>query len=115
MPANAGELSARLLRVAAEAGAGGVHGDLGRILLAIPPVSASYYKHVPPELRAVPVSFVVSSEQAPLYRDLAEAAAGSGTLRRAVRCAEDGEQWMKEQVRAFTANQVWWNRRHARR
>jgi hypothetical protein len=114
VPANAAELSARLLRVAAESGARGILGDLGRVLLAIPPVRSSYYNHVPPESRAVPVSFVVTSEQAPLYRDLAHAAAGSGTLRRAARCVEDSEQWMEEQVRAFAANDVWWKRRHAR-
>ena len=113
VPANAAELSARLLWLAAESGVRGILGDLGRALLAIPPIHSSYYSHVPPELRAVPVSFVASSEQAPLYGELAKAAAGAGTLRRATRCAEDGEQWMQEQVRAFAANQVWWNRRHA--
>ncbi len=114
VPANAGELSARLLRIATHAGARAVLSELEGVLLAIPPVNPNYYRYVPEDMRAVPVSFVVSGEQAQLYRGLAQAAASNLTLRRAVRSSSDGEDWLQQQVRAFTANQVWWDRRRRR-
>ena len=108
LPANAGELSARLLRVATEAGGRAVLSDLQGVLLAMPPVNPAYYRWVPAELRSVPIGFLVSGEQAPLYSGLAQAAASIQTMRRAVRSADDGEQWLREQVHALAANEVWW-------
>ena len=81
----------------------------------MPPVNPDYYRWVPAELRSVPIGFVVSGEQAPLYGGLAHAAASVRTMRRAVRNVGDGEQWLQEQVRALTANEVWWTQWQRRR
>lgn len=111
LPGNAGELSGRLLKAACEAGARAIIGDLSRTLLALPPVNPAYYRWVPVELRAVPISFVISAEQTPIYLDLPQAAAEAHMLRRAVRSAEEGESWLSEQVRAITSNGAWWKLR----
>ena len=113
LPATAADLSARLLQAAADAGAHAVLGDLQQALLALPPVTADYYRWVRPELRSFPVGFVVSAEQQPIYEQLPRASAQARTVRRAVRSPADGEAWVQEHARAYSANRLWWARRGA--
>ena len=113
LPGTAADLSARLLRAAADAGAHAVLSDLRQALLALPPVTADYYRWVPPALRSFPIGFVVSAEQQPIYQQLPRAAAQARTVRRAVRSVADGEAWVQEHAKAYSANRVWWARRRA--
>jgi hypothetical protein len=113
LPGTAADLSARLLRAAADGGAHAVLGDLQQALLALPPVTADYYRWVPPELRSFPIGFVISAEQQPIYQHLPRAAAQARTVRRAVRSLADGEIWVHEHVKAYSANRLWWARRRA--
>lgn len=111
IPANAGELSAMLLRAGADRGARGVLCTVDRALVALPPIDPQHYAYVPPAFRSVPVAVVVSAEQAPIYRDVAAAAACSGAIRRAFLCRAEAENWLREQVRALAANRAWWPER----
>ena len=108
VPANAGALSALLLRAAADADAQGVIGTLEKALLALPPIHPRYYSHVPETLRFIPVAFVVSAEQAPLYQGASLAAAEAGVLRHATRSMDGGDAWLRQQTLALAANRLWW-------
>lgn len=82
LSANAGALSALLLRGGADHGSPGV-------------------------LRSVPVAVVVSAEQFGVCKHVAQAAAASGAIRRAFLSRDQARAWLREQVRALKANQVW--------
>ena len=107
IPANAGELSAMLLRAGAERGARGVLCTVDRALVALPTIDPHHYGYVPPALRSVPVAVVVSAAQAAIYEHIADAAARSGAIRRAFLSRAEAERWLREQVRALTANRAW--------
>jgi len=109
IPANAGELSALLLKAGADWSAAGVVATVQKALIALPVIDPRHYSYVPPELRGVPVAVVVTPEQMAVYTGIAEAAALSGTIRRAFLCQEEAQRWVREQARALTANRVWWS------
>ena len=109
LPANAGAISAALLHAAAGAGVIGIVGTLVDAALALPPVTAGYYDHVPEALRGLPVAIVTSTGQESLYAEVAQEAALSGTLRRAFVSFDDGESWLQAQARACAANRHWWS------
>jgi len=107
LPANAGPLSALLLHAGADRDAPGVLCSVDKALVALPPIDATHYGYVPPSLRAVPVAVVVSPEQFGVYEGVTQAAAAWGAIRRPFLCREQGQTWVREHVRALTANQVW--------
>lgn len=107
VPANAGVLSALLLRAGADRGSPGVLCSVEKALVALPPIDRKHYGYVPPSLRSVPVAVVVTPEQFGVYQDVARAAAASGAIRRAFLSREQAQAWLLEQVRALKANQVW--------
>lgn len=111
LSSNAGELSALLLRAVDDAGAIGVIATLEDALLALPPPNPDYYRHVPEQSRLVPVAFVVSEAQAPLYRGGALAAAKAGVMRNPVRSLSAGNEWLEQCARAVAANRLWWSQR----
>ena len=107
VPANAGEMSALLLKSGADLGASGVLCSVQTALVALPPIEAKHYRYVPPELRAVPVAVVVSPEQMAVYEHIAQAAAPSGAIRRAFLSREQAQAWLREQVRALAGSRAW--------
>ncbi len=107
VPANAGALSALLLHAGADRDSPGVLCSVEKALVALPPIDPRHYDYVPPALRAMPVAVVVSPEQMGVYEDVAQAAAASGAMRRAFLCRQQAQAWLREQVRALQANQVW--------
>jgi hypothetical protein len=109
VPANAGELSAMLLRAGSVRSATGVLCSVQKALIAIPPINPMHYSYVPPELRNVPVAVVLSPEQVGVYEHIAQAAALAGTIRRAFLSREEAHEWIREQARALAANRVWWS------
>jgi hypothetical protein len=108
VPANAGELSALLLKVGADRGACGVLCSVQTALVALPPIEPQHYRYVLPELRSVPVAVVVSPEQMAVYERIAQAAALSGAIRRAFLSREQAQAWLREQVRALAGSRAWW-------
>lgn len=108
-PANAGELSALLLNAGNDMAAAGVVSTVQKALIALPVIDPRHYSYVPPELRRVPVAVVVTPEQMRVYEGIAEAAALSGTIRRAFLSQEEAQRWVREQARALAANRVWWS------
>jgi hypothetical protein len=113
LPGNAGAISALLLRATADANARGVIGSLAHAVLALPPLTSDHYGYVQPEFRAVPVAMAVAPEQAWIYKDVATEAALSGTMRRAFLSRDAAEQWLQQQMRALSANQLWWSTRRS--
>jgi len=109
MTANAGELSALLLKAASDRCATGVLCSVQTALIALPPIDVQHYSYVAPELRVLPVAVIVTPEQLPIYQDIAEAAALSGTIRRAFLSRAEAWRWIREQARALAANRVWWS------
>jgi len=107
VPANAGALSALLLRAGADHASPGVLCTVEKALVALPPIDPKHYGYVPPSLRSVPVAVVVSPEQFSVYEGVAQAAAVSGTIRRAFLSRQPAQAWLREQVRALQANRVW--------
>jgi hypothetical protein len=107
VPANAGALSALLLRAGADQDAPGVLCSVEKALVALPPIDPRHYGYVPPPLRSVPVAVVVSPEQFGVYENVALAAAATGAIRRAFLSREQAQAWLREQVRALKANRVW--------
>lgn len=107
-PANAGELSALLLQVGTDRAPLGVLCSVQKAMIALPPIDWRHYRYVPPELRAVPVAVLVSPEQMGVYQGIAQAAALSGTIRRAFLSREEAQRWVREQARALAANRLWW-------
>lgn len=107
VPANARALSALLLHAGADHDAPGVLCSVEKALVALPPIAPEHYAYVPPSLRSVPVAVVVSPEQFGVYEGVALAAAASGAIRRAFLSREQAQAWLREQVRALKANQVW--------
>lgn len=107
VPANAGELSALLLKSGTERGAVGVLCSVHKALVALPPIEAHHYGYVPSELRAVPVAVVVSPEQMAVYEHIAQAAARSGAIRRAFLSRDEAQAWLREQVRALAGSRAW--------
>lgn len=105
--ANAGAMSALLLRACADHAAPGVLCSVANAVVALPPIDSSHYAYVPPSLRAVPVAVVVSPEQLAVYRNIASAAAAQGSMRRAFLSREQAQRWLREQARALQANRVW--------
>jgi hypothetical protein len=110
-PNNAGLVSALLLRAGADRGAAGLLVSTTKSLVALPRIDAEHYSHVPPLLRSVPVAVLIRPEQLGIYEDVAEAAAAQGVMRRAFLSREQAQAWLREQTRAFQANQVWWRAR----
>jgi hypothetical protein len=111
VPANAGALSARLLQASVDLGAQGIVCEVDRALVALPTIDPAHYAYVPPGQRAVPVAVVVSAEQWLVYKDVAQAAARTGAIRRAFLSRAEAEAWLRQQARALTANQAWWSGR----
>jgi hypothetical protein len=109
LPANAGEMSALLLKSGADLGACGVLCSVQTALVALPPIEAKHYGYVPSELRAVPVAVVVSPEQMAVYEHIAQAAARSGAIRRAFLSRDEAQAWLREQVRALAGSRAWWS------
>ena len=107
VPANAGALSALLLHAGADRDAPGVLCSVQKALVALPTIDPDHYGYVPPPLRSVPVAVVVSPEQFGVYENVALAAAATGAIRRAFLSREQAQAWLREQVRALTANRVW--------
>lgn len=107
VPANAGALSALLLRAGADRDAPGVLCSVQKALVALPTIDPKHYGYVPPSLRSVPVAVVVSPEQFSIYEGVALAAAASGAIRRAFLSREQAQDWLREQARALKANRVW--------
>lgn len=107
VPANAGALSALLLRIGADRAAQGVLCSVQTALIALPPIDPRHYGYVPPSLRGVPVAVVVTPEQLCVYDDIARAAATTGAIRRAFLSREQAQDWLREQARALQANQIW--------
>ena len=91
VPANAGVLSALLLRAGADRAAPGVLCSVEKALVALPPIDPRHYGYVPPSLRSVPVAVVVSPEQLSVYEGVAQAAAASGAIRRAFLSREQAQ------------------------
>lgn len=112
-PTNAGALSALLLETATHAGAFGLICSVERSLVALPPIVAERYAYISPKLRSIPVAILVTPEQAPVYADIAEAAALSGAMRRAFVWREEAEVWVQQQVRTLNANRVWCSARRS--
>ena len=112
VPANAGTLSGLLLSAGVERGAAGVLCSVEKALIALPPIDPRHYSYVPPALRSVPVAVVVHPEQLAVYEHIVQAAALSGTIRRAFLSRELAQEWLREQVRALKANRVWRSRGH---
>ena len=109
VPANAAELSALLLKAGADHAAAGVLCTVQKALIAMPAIDPRHYSYVPPELRGVPVAVLVTPEQMVVYEGIAEAAALSGTIRRAFLSRDEAQRWIREQARALAANRVWWS------
>jgi hypothetical protein len=109
VPANAGVLSALLLRAGTGRAATGVLCTVRSALIALPPIDPQHYRYVPPELRAVPVAVVVSPQQMGIYEHIAQAAALAGTIRRAFLSHDEAQAWIREQARALAAQRVWWS------
>jgi len=107
VPANGGTLSGLLLSASAERGAAGVLCSVEKALIALPPIDPRHYAYVPPALRSVPVAVVVHPEQLGVYEEIVQAAATSGTIRRAFLSRELAQEWLREQARALVANRVW--------
>lgn len=107
VPANAGALSALLLRAGADRDAPGVLCSVEKALVALPPIDPRHYGYVPPSLRSMPVAVVVSPEQLGVYEGVALAAAATGAIRRAFLSREQAQAWLREQARALLANRVW--------
>ena len=112
VPANAGTLSGLLLSAGVERGASGVLCSVEKALIALPPIDPKHYAYVPPALRSVPVAVVVHPEQLAVYEEIVQAAATSGTIRRAFLSRELAQEWLREQARALAANRVWRSRGH---
>ncbi len=112
VPANAGSLSGLLLSAGVERGAKGVLCSVEKALLALPPIDPRHYGYVPPALRSVPVAVVVHPEQLAVYEEIVQAAAVSGTIRRAFLSRAEAQEWLREQARALAANRVWRPRGH---
>jgi hypothetical protein len=109
VPANAGALSAKLLLAGVDRAAKGIVCDVGRALVALPAIEAPHYAYVPPAQRAVPVAVVVSAEQWFVYECIAQAAAQSGSIRRAFLSCAEAEAWLREQAQALDSNRLWWS------
>ena len=107
VPANAGALSALLLRAGADHASPGVLCSVEKALVALPPIDPKHYGYVPPALRSVPVAVVVLPEQLNVYEGVAQAAAASGAIRRAFLSREQAQAWLREQARALQANRLW--------
>jgi len=110
LSANAGEISARLLKAAVAEGASSLVISLEGFILALPPPTPQHYRYVPPEMRSIPVALVVNEEQLDYFQSVGTAAAQAGTLRRAFRGREEAQAWLREQPRALNANRAWWSR-----
>jgi hypothetical protein len=107
VPANAGAVSALLLRAGADHDSPGVLCSVEKALVALPPIDPKHYGYVPPSLRSVPVAVVVSPDQFSVYEGIALAAAATGAIRRAFLSREQAQAWLREQARALKANRVW--------
>lgn len=107
VPANAGVLSALLLRAGADRDAPGVLCSVEKALVALPAIDRKHYSYVPPSLCSVPVAVVVSPEQMGVYAGVAQAGAAAGVIRRAFLSREQAQAWLREQARALQANQIW--------
>jgi hypothetical protein len=115
VPANAGELSALVLRVASERSATGVLCTVQSAVVALPPIDVGHYRYVAPEWRRLPVAVVVTPEQLAVYHGIAQAGARAGTIRRAFLSADEAWQWLQQQARAVAANRAWWSGRRSLR
>jgi len=101
-------LAALLLRARADRAFPGVLVSTEKALVALPRINANHYDHVPSLLRSVPVAILILPEQLCVYEDVAKAAAATGVSRRAFLSREQVHDWLRDQARAFQANQVWW-------
>jgi hypothetical protein len=111
VPANAGALSARLLQAGVDQAAAGIVCEVDRALVALPAIQAQHYSYVPTTQRGIPVAVVVSPEQWFVYEGIAQAAAQSGSIRRAFLSRAEAESWLREQARALVSNRAWWSAR----
>lgn len=109
VPANASELSALVLKAGSDRAAIGVLCSVHMALIALPAIDPRHYAYVPPELSSVPVAVLVNPEQMAVYEGIAQAAALSGTIRRAFLSPEEAQRWIRDQARAMAANRVWWS------
>jgi hypothetical protein len=107
IPANGGALSSALLEAAAEEACCGVLVSVSSALVLLPALGPQHYGHVAPELRDIALAVVATPQQMAVYEGIGQAAACSGTMRRAFLSSEEARQWLVERARALSATRVW--------
>lgn len=112
VPANFVALGLLTMRAGIERKACGLIYSVHQAAICCDPVSMTAgYPPMAPELRALPVAFVINGGQAELYRHVVRRAASAGLLRRAFFSEPEARAWLQGTIEALDANRGWWDAR----
>jgi len=69
------------------------------------------YPSMVPDLRALPVAFVVNAGQAELYDHVVRRAGAAGLVRRAFFSETEAREWLTRALQGLRDNHAWWQAR----
>jgi hypothetical protein len=107
MPTNFHPLNSAHLRSGAERGAHGMVATVRKAAICCPADVLADYRTLPKPLHALPMAFIVSEAQMPLYAHLVRLAASQGIIRCAFLSESEAETWLREEVVLAQAQQAW--------
>ena len=112
LPDNFAPLAARAMQAGADRQAKALLSRVDTAAVCCDPASMlEAYRHLPPEVRALPAAFVINPGQADLCGSLLQGAGAAGLLRRAFFSEAEARAWLVQTIGALAANQDWWRKR----